>query len=139
MSPPVIIGPPILPKLAKEKPALSQAEHRLVKMRGFCRRILQNILEPILEAQTNHIEDSLCESAGIVRQSLSLDEESEDRPIFFRRYEGVLLDLSEPDDTTWKYNPESDTCGNAYCLREAVDAYISQHEPDGVPGSYSCS
>lgn len=139
MSPPVIFGPPILPKLVKEKPALSQDEHKLVKMRSVCRRMLQNTLETILEAQTNHLEDSLCESAGIDRQLLSLDEKSECRPIFFKRYEGVLLDLTEPDDPVWKYNPESDTRRNSNCIHEAVDTYISQHEPDGVPGSYFCS
>lgn len=102
MSPPVIFGPPVSPKPIKVKPTLSDAEHRLVKTRTLCHRMLQNTLEVILEAQTNHIEDNVCTSAGIVRQPLSLDEESECRPIFFKQYKGALLDLTDPDDPVWE-------------------------------------
>lgn len=119
--------------------SLSEADQIRVRTRNIYRHALQAVLDIICDAQTEHLEPSVCEQAGIYRQPLSLDEGSESAPLFFNRYQGALGNTSEPGDPPRNYNPTYDHHENVRLIHSFMDDYIHDHHPKGVPGSYISS
>lgn len=101
------------------------------------RRRLQEIRDTIREPQTVHLGQGLCKIAGIIHQaqSLSLDEASKSRPIFFDSYKNELDDLTEPDDLRHEYNKEWHDVNQAGTLGLFIESYVDLHRPKGIPGS----
>ncbi|KAJ5573758.1 uncharacterized protein N7459_008185 [Penicillium hispanicum] len=119
--------------------SLSEADQIRVRTRNIYRHALQAVLDTIYDAQTKHLEPSICEQAGIRRQPLSLEEGCELAPLFFNRYQGALGDTSEPDDPPRNYNATYDHHENVRLIHSFMDDYIHDHHPEGVPGSYISS
>lgn len=119
--------------------SLSEADQTRLKTRNSYRRALQTILDTICNAQTENLDPSVCEQAGIHRQPLSLDEDSQWAPLFFHRYQEALGDLSEPDETPIEYDPKHEDHDNVRSLHHFMDDYINDHHPKGVPGSWVSS
>lgn len=126
------------------KPSLSETDRKQIKTRSICREMLELILITVCSTNTHHLEAEVCEEAGIIQKSLSLDENSQCPPIFFNRFQGAFedfmgeLDLYDNDVT--EYNPEWTARDNAQGLHMFIDVYLGRHRyTEEAPGSYSTS
>lgn len=115
--------------------SLSEADQKRITTRNTYRQALQAILDTVCDAQTEHLEPSVCERAGILRQPLSLKEGSELGPLFFNRYQGALGHPAEPDPSPRNYNPTYDHHENVRLIHSFIDDYIHDHHPEGIPGT----
>lgn len=123
--------------------SLSDTERKQIKTRNICRDKLEVILDTVCNANTDHLDPRVCETAGILQKNLSLDGESSCMPNFFNRYRGTfdddLEDLSDDDEIS-AYIPEREARRNARGLHMVVDEHISRHcYNEAAMGSYLTS
>lgn len=122
------------------KASLSEADKIQITTRNIYRDMLQAIQDTICDAEAHQLEPSVLEKAGILRQSLALDEESKCKPFFFDRFREALDDLTEPDDPVrTRYIPSMENHNNVRGVHHFTEMYIDDHEPVGAPGSSTAS
>ncbi|KAJ5585384.1 uncharacterized protein N7459_005184 [Penicillium hispanicum] len=122
------------------KPSLSEADRIQITTRSKYRGMLQVIQDTICDAEAHQLESSVLEKAGVLRQPLALDENSKCKPFFFDRFREALEDMTDPNDPVLtRYVPDREDHDNVRGVHHFTERYIVDHEPVGVPGSYSAS
>lgn len=105
--------------------SLSDSDRQQIRTRNRYRRALAHIDAIICAENAHHIEPEVCKAANIRREPLSIDQNSDCMPLFFRPFEGELETPEPEEDYQYHYEPnpyepETDTFCNVHNARGNV-------------------